>query len=207
MRAILCAAIGSVVLIASFYAQDVGEKSHPRDPAQAAAQTTPLSSKTDSDDTRELRADLQRLKILLNQMRTNLAFVQTTQTPLKHQFELEAEAWQVIVERMERRVKHLEDHGTQGKSGRARTLLGPKKRRSRAERGCALSGMILTIALASTHFRNLPARSAHRGYLEWALHHLWRSARVECECIDQHLPREKIENQLVKPGKLTRFAT
>ncbi|HYU45466.1 MAG TPA: hypothetical protein VEK84_04720 [Terriglobales bacterium] len=128
MRAILCAAIGSVVLIASFYAQDVGEKSHPRDPAQAAAQTTPLSSKTDSDDTRELRADLQRLKILLNQMRTNLAFVQTTQTPLKHQFELEAEAWQVIVERMERRVKHLEDHGTQGKSGRARTLLGPKKR-------------------------------------------------------------------------------
>ena len=39
----------------------------------------------------------------------NLAFVQTTQTPLKHQFELETDAWQVIVEQMERRLKQMED--------------------------------------------------------------------------------------------------
>jgi hypothetical protein len=41
-------------------------------------------------------------------MRNNLAFVQTSQTPLKHQFELEADAWQVIVDQMDRRLKHME---------------------------------------------------------------------------------------------------
>ncbi len=50
-----------------------------------------------------------QLKVLLNQMRTNLAFVQTSQTPLKHQFELETDAWQVIVEQMDRRLKQMED--------------------------------------------------------------------------------------------------
>jgi hypothetical protein len=43
-------------------------------------------------------------------MRTNLAFVQTSPTPLKHQFELEADAWQVIVEQMERRLKKMEQN-------------------------------------------------------------------------------------------------
>jgi len=57
----------------------------------------------------EIRTDLQRLKALITQMRTNLAFVQTSQTPLKHQFELEADAWQVIVEQMDRRLKQMEE--------------------------------------------------------------------------------------------------
>jgi hypothetical protein len=118
MKSILCTAIVSTVLVTTLYTQDAEEKSQPRNPAQAAAQTNRLSSKPDSADTQELRADLQRLKILLNQMRTNLAFVQTTQTPLKHQFELETDAWQIIVEQMERRVKHMEDHGSQAEAGR-----------------------------------------------------------------------------------------
>ena len=50
------------------------------------------------------------MQTLLNQLRANLAFVQTSQTPLKHQFELEAGAWQVIVEQMERRVQRMEQH-------------------------------------------------------------------------------------------------
>ncbi len=116
MKAILCMIVVSFVLGA--YAQDAGENSQARNPVQAAAQAPPSSSKADSGDTQELRADLRRLKILLNQMRTNLAFVQTTQTPLKHQFELEADAWQVIVEQMERRLKHMEDRGTQAESKR-----------------------------------------------------------------------------------------
>ena len=69
--------------------------------------TTP--SAQESSDVEELRADIQRLKALINQMRTNLAFVQSSQTPLKHQFELEADAWQVVVEQMERRLKRMED--------------------------------------------------------------------------------------------------
>ena len=110
MKAVLCMIVGSFVLGASLCAQDAGEKSQARNPVQAAAQANPMSSKEDSSDTQELRADLQRVKILLNQMRTNLAFVQNTQTPLKHQFELEVDAWQVIVEQMERRLKHMEEH-------------------------------------------------------------------------------------------------
>lgn len=73
---------------------------------QAATPTTPSSP--DTSDVVEMRADLQRLQVLLNQMRNNLAFVQTSQTPLKHQFELEADAWQVIVDQMDRRLKHME---------------------------------------------------------------------------------------------------
>jgi outer membrane murein-binding lipoprotein Lpp len=62
-----------------------------------------------SDDVQELRADVDRLKVLLNQMRTNLAFVQSSQSPLKHQFELEADAWQLMIEQMDRRVKAMEE--------------------------------------------------------------------------------------------------
>jgi hypothetical protein len=65
--------------------------------------------KTAGDDVQQLTADVQRLKVLLNQMRTNLAFVETTQTPLKHQFALEVDAWQVVIEQMERRLRHMEE--------------------------------------------------------------------------------------------------
>lgn len=68
--------------------------------------------KTAADDVQQLNADVQRLKVLLNQMRTNLAFVQTSQTPLKHQFELEADAWQVVTEQMERRLRQMEERRT-----------------------------------------------------------------------------------------------
>jgi hypothetical protein len=85
----------------------------PSQPTPVAAgisdETNP--GKTTADDVQQLHADVQRLKVLLNQMRTNLAFVQTTQTPLKHQFELEVDAWQVIVEQMERRLKRVEQNG------------------------------------------------------------------------------------------------
>jgi len=83
------------------------ETAEPRHATQAA--TPAATSQRDSDDMEQMRADLERLKVLLNQMRTNLAFVQTSQTPLKHQFELETDAWQVIVEQMERRLKQMED--------------------------------------------------------------------------------------------------
>jgi len=72
-----------------------------------------------NDDAQQLRLDLDRLKVLLNQMRTNLAFVQTSQSPLKHQFELEADAWQVIVEQMDRRLKAMEEH-ERGKAGESK---------------------------------------------------------------------------------------
>jgi len=67
---------------------------------------------SNTEDAAQLRADLQRLKVLLNQMRNNLAFVQSSQTPLKHQFELEADAWQLVVDQMDRRLRRMEDSGS-----------------------------------------------------------------------------------------------
>ena len=50
------------------------------------------------------RADIERMKSLVQQMQTNLAYVTTIQGPLKHQFELEIEMWQLEITRLERQV-------------------------------------------------------------------------------------------------------
>lgn len=44
------------------------------------------------------------MRVILNQMANNLAFVSDSQSPLKHQFQLEIEMWQVIMMRMQRRL-------------------------------------------------------------------------------------------------------
>ena len=106
MKVILCLAVACFLFLNRANGQST-ETAEPHHAPQAATQA--VNSQRDSDDMDEMRADLQRLKVLLNQMRTNLAFVQTSQTPLKHQFELETDAWQVIVEQMERRLKQMED--------------------------------------------------------------------------------------------------
>ncbi len=55
-----------------------------------------------------MKSDVQRMRVILNQMRTNLAFVAPTQSPLKHQFELETDMWQVALDRMDRRIAAME---------------------------------------------------------------------------------------------------
>lgn len=81
-----------------------------RKPTQPASDSSSASASAD-EERQQLSSDLQQLKTLLNQMRANLAFVQTTQTPLKHQFELEVNAWQVIINQMEQRLRKMEDSG------------------------------------------------------------------------------------------------
>ncbi len=71
------------------------------------AQTSKPQSATDSD-LQALKQDSQRMRVLLNQMRTNLAFVDTTQSPLKHQFEIEADMSQVMLDQMDRRIAAME---------------------------------------------------------------------------------------------------
>ena len=110
MTTLLRTALVLVVLVAGGQAQNAAEKSRPESAKPAESTTNRKDRTSRSDDLPQLRADLQHLKILLSQMRANLAFVQTSQTPLKHQFELEADAWQVIVEQMERRVQRMEQH-------------------------------------------------------------------------------------------------
>lgn len=64
----------------------------------------PAASPAASADEAADRADLQKMKALVQQMQTNLAFVTSTQGPLKHQFELEIEMWQLEIARLERRL-------------------------------------------------------------------------------------------------------
>ena len=57
----------------------------------------------------ELKEDLQKMRAILNQMRTNLAFVACTTTPLAHQFQLEIDMWQALIDQLERREQKKAD--------------------------------------------------------------------------------------------------
>jgi len=59
-----------------------------------------------NDQNQGLRDDLAKMKSLVQQMEQNLAFVDTTQTPLKHQFQLEIDMWKTTINQMERRLQH-----------------------------------------------------------------------------------------------------
>ena len=74
----------------------------------------PPVSSVDQQEIQALTNDITRMQSLVHQMENNLAFVQTTQTPLKHQFELEIEMWRVVLNGMERRVQRLRGTTTGG---------------------------------------------------------------------------------------------
>ena len=63
------------------------------------------SEQGQSDQNQALRNDLARMKSLVQQMEQNLAFVDTTQSPLKHQFQLEIDMWRTTINQMERRLQ------------------------------------------------------------------------------------------------------
>jgi hypothetical protein len=60
-----------------------------------------------SDQLEAMRADSKKMHVILNQMQTNLAFVTNTNDPLKHQFELEVEMWQMLLNQMDRRIEEM----------------------------------------------------------------------------------------------------
>ncbi|HEU5415491.1 MAG TPA: hypothetical protein VFW31_17120 [Candidatus Angelobacter sp.] len=57
-----------------------------------------------NDEVQALRQDVARMKALVQQMQSNLAFVDTSQSPLKHQFQLEIDMWQTLITEMDRRL-------------------------------------------------------------------------------------------------------
>lgn len=85
--------------------------------AQKSSQrASPQSAPAPAVDQAELAAmkmDLQRMKVILNQMRVNLGLATTTTTPLKHQFELDIDMWQIALQQMERRIQKMESQGKQ----------------------------------------------------------------------------------------------
>ena len=55
------------------------------------------------NDAQALRDDIRKMRALVRQMETNLAFVDTTQSPLKHQLQLDIDMWNILINQMERR--------------------------------------------------------------------------------------------------------
>jgi GTP1/Obg family GTP-binding protein len=60
-------------------------------------------SNTRANDAQAMRDDVKRMRALVRQMETNLAFVDSTQSPLKHQFQLDIDMWNILINQMERR--------------------------------------------------------------------------------------------------------
>lgn len=56
-----------------------------------------------ANDAQALREDIRKMRALVAQMESNLAFVDSTQTPLKHQFQLDIDMWNIVINQMERR--------------------------------------------------------------------------------------------------------
>ncbi|HSK43153.1 MAG TPA: hypothetical protein VLA83_04610 [Candidatus Binatia bacterium] len=56
-----------------------------------------------ANDAQALRDDIRKMRALVRQMETNLAFVDSTQSPVKHQFQLDIDMWNVLINQMERR--------------------------------------------------------------------------------------------------------
>lgn len=70
------------------------------EPQSATTSAAPLSA----EDKQQLKSDLDHMKVLVQQMQKNLAFVTNGETPLKHEFELEIEMWQIMIRQMETRL-------------------------------------------------------------------------------------------------------
>jgi hypothetical protein len=69
------------------------------------AESAQLKRFTSADEAKALEADIRRMRALVDQMQANLAFVDNTQSPLKHQFQLEIDAWRTLISQMERRAQ------------------------------------------------------------------------------------------------------
>lgn len=70
-----------------------------------AAENAQLHRFNAADEAKALQGDIRRMRVVVQQMETNLAFVDNTQSPLKHQFQLEIDAWNTLINQMERRAQ------------------------------------------------------------------------------------------------------
>ena len=77
----------------------------PRDPGRPAAPRQHACRELSEAERQELEKDLQKMRTLIGQMQHNLAAAATGETPLKRQFQLDIEMWQLLVQRMERRLE------------------------------------------------------------------------------------------------------
>src|SRR5438034_644103 len=76
-------------------------------PGKSANDSTSPIPQNQNSDLEAMRADSKKMHVILNQMQTNLAFVTNTTDPLKHQFELDIEMWQILLNQMDRRIEEM----------------------------------------------------------------------------------------------------
>src|SRR5215475_11644206 len=58
-----------------------------------------------SEQAQSMKDELAKMRSLVQQMETNLSVVDTTQSPLKHQFQLEIDMWRMMIQRMEKQLR------------------------------------------------------------------------------------------------------
>ena len=74
-------------------------------PTQSASDSSTNRQRARADaDLPGLKTDLEKMRILLEQMQRNVAFVSPGDTPLKHQFQLEIDMWQLLLRDMEKKA-------------------------------------------------------------------------------------------------------
>jgi hypothetical protein len=67
--------------------------------------STQQQASRSNENNQALQADLNRMRVLLRQMQNNMGAATSAQDPLKHQFELEIEMWQIVIKDMERKLQ------------------------------------------------------------------------------------------------------
>ena len=98
MRKAIHRLIAPLFCVATAVCGAQNQQQNPPPPAVTAPQASTGANAKD------LKTDLQRMRLLLGQMQKNAAFVSAGDTPLKHQFELEIQMWQLLIEDMENKA-------------------------------------------------------------------------------------------------------
>jgi hypothetical protein len=93
--------VGNVVL-GALLAVNAGALAYQQSAAPAQTGATAASSRT--EDREEMRRELAQMRSLIEQMQRNLAQVSSGETPLKHQFDLDIQMWQLLVTRLEKQL-------------------------------------------------------------------------------------------------------
>jgi hypothetical protein len=101
---VLLPSVSVLVLLVAGTATRLNAASHPKPEQTEAPAQTSRSNEANST----LKTDLERMRILVGQMQRNVAFVTAGDTPLKHQFELEIEMWQLLIRDMEKKMNAAE---------------------------------------------------------------------------------------------------
>lgn len=101
-------------------------------PKRDARPWTPeAQAQQEQEDVQALNNDVAHMRTLLQQMQMNLALVSTLQDPLKHQFQLEIDMWQVVLNGMERRLRSLREKKTGGVVSPGTVPLRPDSRQGK----------------------------------------------------------------------------